>query len=173
MVLHEVVDPELRRRWQEMVREQTTRNTTDAELDAAEAEFYQYIRNQRRWPADVADPRAREWRELHSIPDEDLEAELRASLDLSEMSSRQIRALGDEQGLRTMERELREHSEQVQRAAQEARRAELAARDPKAEADELEALEAEIRADLASIRDRSGGCVGGKIEGSDTSEALT
>ncbi|CAK0793387.1 unnamed protein product [Prorocentrum cordatum] len=63
------VDPELRRRWDEMVAERCRRaEQADGELEAAEAEFFAEVAAARSWPPETPDPRLAQWRRVAWTP---------------------------------------------------------------------------------------------------------
>eukprot|EP00405_Crypthecodinium_cohnii_P045078 CAMPEP_0206588358 /NCGR_PEP_ID=MMETSP0325_2-20121206/38231_1 /ASSEMBLY_ACC=CAM_ASM_000347 /TAXON_ID=2866 /ORGANISM="Crypthecodinium cohnii, Strain Seligo" /LENGTH=159 /DNA_ID=CAMNT_0054096613 /DNA_START=139 /DNA_END=618 /DNA_ORIENTATION=+ len=146
-------DLKLQKKWNSMVQERCTAPASDEELDAVEAEIFDYIRQQHRWPTKTSDPRSREWQEWQFAVKEDLEV---PGIDVGSLSSSQIRALADQHLLETMENEIDQdldkfHKEQAAKAAQEAEE-----RRPERVEAELEALESEIWKDLEDLKARCG-----------------
>mmetsp|Transcript_67525 Transcript_67525/g.195214 ORF Transcript_67525/g.195214 Transcript_67525/m.195214 type:complete len:198 (-) Transcript_67525:66-659(-) len=153
--LHEVVEPSLKKQWEEMVRKRNADlSAPDPELDAAEAEIYDFIRSERQWPRKTSDPRAREWLGLHMQElKEQCQAIQAEGYDFSTITPEQMRTIAAEQHLVCIERELGEWTASSAQDREEARALAQRINQETAE-DELQALEAEIHADLEALLKR-------------------
>mmetsp|Transcript_26562 Transcript_26562/g.75021 ORF Transcript_26562/g.75021 Transcript_26562/m.75021 type:complete len:174 (-) Transcript_26562:143-664(-) len=165
----EVVDPELRRKWDTFVEQGEQRaRRHDAELDAVEAELYAHVAERRHWPPGTEDPRRESeqvtsWREAAWAPG-------LHETRLSGTKAETVGARGDEGvaghlpakgsaaedlGVKAFEDELAADMARL-RAARE----EKAERDPlkdlRAEESELKAFEAELKADIERLQLRAG-----------------